>query len=149
TPAGIRNWTLYSEGNRDLGGNSNGADFDATPGQAGNYLLVYRGNQAAPFDFSLLVTTADQAAVAPSGFNTPYSGTPGAGEVQTVTLTGTAGMAIYADSLDPTSSVSWRLTSPGGADIFSPRSASPDAGAFVLPESGTYTLTLQASTAGH
>ncbi|MBI1917260.1 MAG: DUF4114 domain-containing protein, partial [Planctomycetes bacterium] len=146
TAAGLRAWNLYSPGNRSVGVPVSGGDLEATPGQAGTYLLVFAGNQAAPFDFSFRVSADDQAPVAPSGFNTPYSGTLQSGQVHSFTLTGTAGMTIYADSLDSTAfGILWGLTAPSGAYVFSPRGAYFDPGTFILAESGTYTLTLSGS----
>jgi hypothetical protein len=133
---------LYSPGNCSVGIPVGTSDLEATLGQAGSYLLVLAGSNATLFNFSFRVTADDQIPVTPSGFNTPVSGTLQTGEVHTFTLTGTAGMAIYADSSTQPTPVSPGVESAERSAVFSPRGTASDPGSFILTESGTYTLTL-------
>ncbi len=103
-------------------------------------------SQAATGSFALHPDNHNPEGIAdpviPISYDEVVSGTIStAGEVVEYTFEGTAGDEIFFDAIGGLFNVTWSTTSPSGGVLYNTRSTI-DAGAIVLPESGTYTLTV-------
>lgn len=120
----------------------------------GDYILNIRGvavgdSGDVTFNYSL----TDAPSVVPSGFNSLETLTIAAGQQATFELTGAAGTPFLIDGLDTTDEdLSIDFRGPDGTRLFtgifpaSEQQDIPRAGPALLPESGTYTITLSGST---
>ena len=113
--------------------------------EAGTYVLWIDGDHTADTDYSFRLS--DTSSATALTFGTAVSGTldPGV-ESQLFQFSGTAGQAIFFDSLTSGSNNRWDIYGPGnqyitGSSISSDRE-------FILASAGTYTLVLDGSTAG-
>ena len=96
-----------------------------------------------PFLFQVLLTDVSDNPVATSGFGSANSGTVNANQTNSFTYTASAGLPVYFDSLDTSGqSLVVDLIDPTGTAVFTV-SEIYDAGPYVLPRSGTYTLNVR------
>jgi YD repeat-containing protein len=137
----VTGWGLYDANFHAIAGGDLSQSFDATLPAAGTYVLLLSAYRAAN-SLSFTVAPIADTPVPASGFGAVHSGTVAAGQTATFTYAAPAGLPVYFDwQLDPSTSspVSLTFTGPGGTEVFS---VFDDQGPFVLPVSGTYTLTL-------
>src|SRR5438034_1161415 len=115
---------------------------------SGTYCVVIQGtgNTASPLGYQVKLTGAMDAPVAASGLGAELSGGVFAGATNSSTFTGSEGLAIYFDSLDRGgNSLVVDVRDPIGMLVFS-IGQTADAGPFVLPRSGTYTVNVRGSS---
>ena len=119
---------------------------------AGGYSLRVAGTGSAVGTYSFRITNV----APPQGFaytvgNTVSDGVPAAGagnielpgSVDNYTFTGAAGQKVFVDQLTAAScALTWSLTGPGAATVFSSRGICADPGKFTLAAAGTYTLSV-------
>ena len=128
----------------------NGESFSlqATLSQVGDYTLVVSANDpydtittSNPATLTFTVTAPPTNTTANISFAHEYKGTLStAGQIDDYTFAGTLGQRVYFDSLlTAYGNVNAQLFGPDGQQL-SFQNAFYDAGLFVLPESGTYTL---------
>ncbi|MDE3066243.1 MAG: hypothetical protein KGJ60_01700 [Verrucomicrobiota bacterium] len=113
----------------------------------GPYYLLVSGvvQGATPFSFQVLLTDVSDAPATASGFGVAHSGTIGTGQTNSFSLTAPAGLPVYLDSLDISGlSLVVDLIDPFGKTVFSV-SETADAGPYILPRAGTYTLQVRAN----
>ena len=111
----------------------------------GPYCLMVIGTSPGitPMTYQLLASDVIDTPVAASGFGTPHSGTVSANQTNTFTYSASAGLPVYFDSLDASGqSLEVDLFDPTGAPVFVIGETS-DAGPYILPVSGTYTLNVR------
>ncbi|WP_291166070.1 Ig-like domain-containing protein [Gimesia sp.] len=107
-----------------------------------------------PQPYSFVIDQERDAAVAVSGMG-DYQGSIQAGEESTITFDAPQGFQLYLDSLDGTSgNLRYQLRTPSGDSIIltppnqyvSAGTAGYDYGPILLPEAGTYTLTVKGNS---
>jgi hypothetical protein len=111
----------------------------------GSYVLAVIGTGSASFPVTYQLSLADvsDASATTNGFGIVYSGTLNAGQTNTVAITGPAGLPVLFDSQDTSGqNLVVDLIGPDGVAAFSATETS-DAGPYVLPRSGTYTLSVR------
>jgi hypothetical protein len=105
--------------------------------------VIGNGNTTGTVQYQLTITDLSDTAVASSGFGTVHSGTISANQTNSFTYTGSAGLPVFLDSQDTSGqTLVVDLTSPDGTVVFSVQETA-DAGPYILPRSGTYTLTVR------
>jgi hypothetical protein len=141
------NWFLSGPANQNLVFGNITTDLgDVTLPEAGQYWLLIQGtgNTATPLNYQVQLTDVSDAPVAVSGLGVELSGGIFAGQTNTTTFTGPAGLPIYFDSMDRGgSSLVIDLRDPTGALVFSVAETA-DAGPYALPRSGTYSVQVRA-----
>jgi hypothetical protein len=113
------------------------------PAAATYYVLIegYAGN-ATPLNYGIRRTVTAPSG-APSGFGAVHSGSIGAGEEHPYAYTAPAGLLVYFDSQDGTYyPLMAELRNADDEVVFSANPAN-DTGPWVLPDSGSYTLTVK------
>ncbi len=133
-------WELIGENNQEVAGTSLDTDFTANLTATGSYYLELVGNSTIEIDYSFQVS--DQASYPPpssSGFNAEQTGTLASGASTSFTYTAPGGLPVYFNSLGFSEAILATLTDPSNNDVFN---SSGNAGPYLLPASGTYTLTL-------
>ena len=138
-------WYLYNENNQEVAGAALGTDFSATLTVTGPYYLELVGNISTAINYSFQITdTSTYPPIASTGFDTPESGTLAAGASTTFTFKAPAGLPIYFNNLGFSgTSIAATLTGPNSYTAFNyDPGASGNSGPYLLPASGTYTLTL-------
>src|SRR5262249_6471171 len=142
-------WSLYGPGGLSFAGIDLGTDFTAGLPAAGTYVLEvtqpFYFPLTGPIGYTIGVTTSSGAATPHTGFGTVQSGAIAAGAQATFTFGGPAGLPVDLDGLTSSGSLGATITAPDGSAIGPPGSGS-DLGPFLLPQSGTYTVTVQGST---
>jgi hypothetical protein len=140
-------WALISPANVVLTGGGSKLPIDQNLGTvtlpiSGQYCLLISGNAATttPLTFQVLLSDVSDSPVVSSGFGTAHSGTISANQTNSFNYNASAGLPVYFDSLDFSGqSLVVDLIDPSGASVFSMPEVA-DAGPYVLPRSGTYTL---------
>ena len=138
-------WYLVDPNNASLGGASFGTSFTETLGLTGPYELVLQGSDttdsSVTYQFDISATPA--ASATPSGFGTTQSGTLATtGSSISFTYTAPAGLPVFLDTLTNSNGYLYAvLTDPNNNTVFS-YYASSITSPYILPASGTYTLTL-------
>ncbi|HRI16233.1 MAG TPA: hypothetical protein PLX89_24825, partial [Verrucomicrobiota bacterium] len=144
---GEANWRLVTPANVTLSTGSILTDIaDAVIPDTGPMLLLVEGTveNTNPLNYQVRLTDVSEPTVAVSGLNTIIEGTL-SGTPITNTFKAPAGLAIYFDSLDRAAGgASVEIRDPSnnfvpGANI----GASTDAGPFLLPFSGTYSVVVR------
>jgi hypothetical protein len=111
----------------------------------GNYVVAVIGPAfyATPLNYQVRLTDVSDAGSVTSGFGTVHSGTIGPNQTNTFTFTAPAGLPVYFDSQDTSGQVLVvDLVSPDSTLVFDVNETS-DAGPYILPRSGTYTLSVR------
>ncbi len=115
---------------------------------SGPYVLLVSGASPGltPVSFSVLAQDVSDGPLAASGFGNPYTGTVNANQTNSFTYAAPAGLPVYFDSLDRSGqSLVVDLLDPNGNAVFSVAETT-DAGPYVLPRSGTYTLNVRGAS---
>jgi hypothetical protein len=115
----------------------------------GVYLLVVDGltKEPGPWDYTLLVRDLSDTPVPVSGLGGVWEGQIVAGERETNRFTAPAGLWIYLDSLDRTStSVEIEVLGPTGERLLNVNAAS-DGGPYVVQRSGEHQVITRGSSA--
>ncbi|MEG5129330.1 putative Ig domain-containing protein [Microcoleus sp. ARI1-B5] len=155
TPGGTANtnWTLYDSGNNLVpsGHASQNDDMEVVLPNSGIYTLAIRGNNNnTPVNYSFKVITPDVQS-GTLAFNVPVSSSIGEkGEQDVYTFTGTKGQRVFLDTLMETPNNRATLVSPSGTKVIDGYSSLLYADGswrnpVSLPESGTYSLTVDGS----
>src|SRR5271157_5313779 len=137
-------WYLVDPNNRTVASAGFTHSFSATLALSGPYALIVQGNDTtdSSVSYSFDISATTPSSLTPSGFDAVQSGTLTAGKSTSFTFTGTAGLAVYLNSLVRTSQpITATLTDPNNNQIFL-YSPSSNAGPYILTASGTYTLKL-------
>ena len=115
----------------------------------GTYALLVQGNWASigTLDYQFRVSLMGSPTGTTNGFGVVYCGTTSAGQTNSFTYTGPAGLPVYFDNYTNDSSVTFQLSDPGGNPVFSINGGS-DSGPYFLPVSGSYTLQAVGSASG-
>jgi RHS repeat-associated protein len=110
----------------------------------GPYVLAVRSTSTSgPVHYSFMVTDVSDTPVPASGFGPLRTGTLAAGATTSFTFTASAGLPVYLDNQDPSSSsISFALRGPSVSVVLT-TGGSADQGPLVLPQSGTYTLLVE------
>ena len=142
------NWRLVSPAGQNLLGPANisGTLGEAVLPATGTYLVLVEGfsENIGSLDFQFRVSLVSNPTGATSGFGTVRSGTLLLGETNSFAYAGPAGTPVFLDALTNASAVTIGLISPSNEVVFS-ASGAVDAGPFMLPRSGNYTLTVVAT----
>jgi hypothetical protein len=145
------NWSLFNPVNVNLrSGNIVNDLGEVVLPLSGTYCLavVGGGSSTSSLSYQFNVSDLSDTPVAASGFDIMNSGNIAAGQTNSFSYTGSAGLPIYFDSEEPnSSSLIAELRDTTGTAVFLV-GASADAGPYVLPRSGTYTLSIRANSAG-
>lgn len=141
-------WELVGADDLNLGSAGINADIGVrTLPVTGVFGLLISGTGTAgtPLSFQVNVTdVTDAPPGATTGFGLAHSGTISSGQTNAFSITGPAGLPVYLDSLDNSGqSLVVDLIDPAGAAVFTVTETS-DAGPYVLPRSGTYSLQVRA-----
>ncbi|HUL50941.1 MAG TPA: hypothetical protein VLU94_00005 [Candidatus Nitrosotalea sp.] len=111
-------------------------------------LVTGYGSGSSPLNYDLSITDVSDAPIAANGFGVVHSGTLSLGQTNSFLLAASAGLPVYFDSLDNTGqALTVDLIDPFGGVVFS-INETYDTGPYVLPRSGTYTLSVRGSTGG-
>ncbi len=141
---------LYTpEGNLVFGGVGQNRDLGPiTLDESGTYYLVLTGNQSASesYQFQLLDPTTTDLSL-----NTSTSGTLSSGlDANVYQFSGTAGERVYLKGLtDSNSGAAYALYAPDNQQLAKSSSTSQDAGAVVLPATGTYFVVVTGTNANN
>jgi hypothetical protein len=105
--------------------------------------VIGNGNVAGTVQYQFNITDLSDTPVASSGFGTVHSGTISANQTNSFIYTASAGLPVFLDSQDISGqTLVVDLTSPDGTVVFSVQETA-DAGPYILPRSGSYTLTVR------
>ena len=124
-----------------------GTDFDVVLPDAGQYVLFLESDSDVRMSYGLQVANAGTTTLNyPLGRTETFS--LAQDDQRRFVFAGTAGQQVYFDNLRTNSSCSITLTDPDGNTLFR-ETRDGDQGPILLPQTGTYTLTVQnsASTA--
>ena len=118
----------------------------------GTYALELSGNSNTNLSYSFQVNDISDTSVSPSGFfGVSQSGTLAANSIANpITFAGNAGQLIVINSQNQSSPISIKIADPNNNVIYNGsatvNSFNYNGGAYVLPRSGNYTLTLTNNT---
>jgi RHS repeat-associated protein len=131
-------WSLISPLGQSIAGKYSGSIL--LP-ETGLYSLVFGSSASSGTpSYKLTITDASQGPVTNSGLNAAISGSLGAGQKTTYTFTASAGVPIYFDNADASSSpIDFTVNDPTN-NAFLGSYANYSGGPRVLPDSGTYTV---------
>ena len=143
-------WNLYSPGNDEIIRSSFlRNDFEVALPSDGAYHLILDGNSNEDINFSFQVLDISTASATATGFDTIYSSSLNPEETETFTFNGNAGQRIFFDGLSSTNSlISAAFDSSDGSSIFRFQRLDSDNEVYVLPDSGTYNLTVNGGSNG-
>jgi hypothetical protein len=136
-------WRLVGPANETLVQGSIQTDLSSvTLPETGVMTLLIEGTaeNVAPLNYRVRLADASDVPVAASGLNVVINGTLTAGLPKTNTFNGPAGLWIYFDTLDRTSFGATVEIHDSANNLFQNLGAYQDAGPFVLPVSGTYSV---------
>ena len=140
------NWRLMSPADQAIASASINSDLgDAILPLTGPYWLLVEGtaDSLAPLSFQFAATDHSDTPVPASGLGEVKTGNIAADQQITNSFAGPAGLWVYFDSQDRTStSLITELRDPSGSVVFSVP-ASNDAGPYLLPRSGSYSLVVR------
>ncbi|MBD2468818.1 Ig-like domain-containing protein [Nostoc sp. FACHB-145] len=133
------NWLLYGPGGQYITSHRLHEDHEQQL-TAGEYLLVMQGNGAGNANYQMRLVTPELNTnpITASVINSTISE---AGEQDTYTFTGSAGISLYFDSISGNSNIIAKLVSPGGQEVWS-GSTDTDSALITLLEAGSYRLTI-------
>jgi hypothetical protein len=139
-------WVLYApttllSGNNAVSSAALSSDFAVTLPVDGSYILALRNNSDSNVSYEIGVNDISPASVINSDVETLREGSISvAGEVDTYTFTANAGTLIYFDGQQGSSNFRTNLNNPDGTLVVSSLSTGFDSGAYLLAQTGDYTL---------
>ena len=148
--SGNANWYLYRPDNSTPLGAGIGSHLgEITLPSSGTYAIAIIGSSdlIGTLDYQFRVTLLSSSNGTPAGFDVVRTGTTTAGQTNTYTFTGTAGLPIYLDNQTNNSIVCHYLFDPSGELVVNICPGS-DSGPYILATNGTYTLNVVGQGAG-
>ena len=141
-------WGLYGPADQIIGSQSyiNGNIGIVTLPVTGTYTLAVIGSGSVPtaVPYQLSLADVSDSSVAATGFGIVNTGNIGANQTNSFSLTASAGTLVYFDSQDTSGqNLGVDLLAPDGTYVFYGAGETSDAGPYVLPRSGTYTLSVR------
>jgi hypothetical protein len=141
-------WTLFNLTDQSLGliPYISGDIGVVTLPVTGNYIIAVIGEtmNASPLDYQFTVSDISDSAVSAGGLGSVNSGNIAANQTNSFTFTAPAGLPIFFDNQDTSGqSLLIDILNPDGI-LFTRFGETADAGAYVLPRSGTYTVNVWA-----
>jgi len=143
-------WELYGTNNQLIGSAYLGQDFTVTLPNSGEYYLTIKGNYSSSTSiaYSFAANDVSDAPVSQSSsfFGVTQSGTLAANTTSSpITFAANAGQLIIINSQNQSSPITISIADPSNTVIYNGY-AYYNSGAYVLPRSGNYTLTLTNNT---